>query len=242
MSRSNTEHKERLAHKYFRWSSENECLEYFDKNITDKDNPKGTNVTVKLPFTFVPLDVLATIKGWDDASGSAIFSNEVKDLAKQDLVVKTFKNGEFATGKYAAIKDKVAARGGRFSNSVYIGYYEGKDFVIGNLQIVGASLGSWIDYCKAYPRYKDEGAVKITGATKEKKGATKYSKPIFENTTLSDATNALAVELDKQLQAYLKTYFGGVLHESTDVTPQEEIPAENNSKPVTTDVSDGLPF
>jgi len=240
MSRSVSETREKIAHKYFKWSSENECLEYFDKNITDEKNPKGTNVTVKLPFTFVPLDVLATIKGWDDGSGSAIFSNEVKDLAKQDLVVKTFKNGEFITGKYAAIKDKVAAKGGKFANSVYIGYYEGKDFVIGNLQIVGASLGSWIDYCKENPRYKDEGAVKITGATKEKKGATKYSKPIFEHTALSDATNALAIELDKQLQAYLKTYFGGVLHEASDVTPQEEKVSENNVKAVVE--NDSLPF
>ena len=130
---------------------------------------------------------------------------EVKDLKKQELVVKTFKGTEIASGLYANIKDKVAAKGGKFCTSVYIGYFEGKEMVIANLQIHGASLGGWIDYGKKQSFYK--GAITVKSMLEGKKGKTVYQMPVFEPKEISPASEEKAVALDALLQDYLKTYF-----------------------------------
>jgi len=216
MSRSQQEIRKQIANRYYQWDSEHAKFKYFDKSIIDDKNPKGTNVFVDLPFRFIVLDVLCTIKGWSDKDSTGIYSNEVKDLSKQQLFVKTFKGNEIATGLYTNIKDKVAYMGGKFASSVYIAYKEGGEYVIGNLQLVGASVGAFIEYCKKNPSYKDSGAIQVKTFTNEKKGATKYTSPVFEYLDISNEANDAAISLDIELQQYLKQYFENVNQKVSD--------------------------
>jgi len=82
------------------------------------------------------LDELHTIKGWNDATSSAIYSNEVKWISKDELLVKPFKGNEIAKGLYKDIKEKVKAAGAHYVKSVYCMLEDGS---IANLQLKGAA-------------------------------------------------------------------------------------------------------
>ena len=101
MSRSNPqEHLSNPAVRWFEWNGEKGVIRFYDKDAK-------TNVDVPLPFTFLLLDQLATVRGWHDASASGIYANEVRDTTKDTLVVKSFKGGTIAEGLYKDIKADV---------------------------------------------------------------------------------------------------------------------------------------
>ena len=75
------------ALKFLEWSSKYKCFKYYDKE-------KGENVKVELPLKFVILEHYHTVKGWNDASESGIYSNEVLFLSSEELEVKAFKGGQ----------------------------------------------------------------------------------------------------------------------------------------------------
>jgi len=47
-----------------------------------------------LPDEFILLTQTSCVKGWDNESSSSIYSNEVTNLTKEELVVRAFKNNE----------------------------------------------------------------------------------------------------------------------------------------------------
>ena len=89
--------------KWFKWKGSTGTVVYYDK-LTKED------VEVKLPFTFLLLDVLATIKGFDKSTKESIWSNEVRNTKETPLLVKKgsvlFKNG-----MYSDIKADVVSAG-----------------------------------------------------------------------------------------------------------------------------------
>ena len=101
------------ATKFFDWKSNDKCFSYYDKE-------KQENVLVPLPFKFLVLDELHAVKGWNDATSSGIFSNEVKFISKETMTVKPFKGNEIAKGLYKDIKEKIVAAGGHYVKSIYI--------------------------------------------------------------------------------------------------------------------------
>src|ERR1041384_7321483 len=100
------------AQRYIEWKSNEKCFEYYDKTQAESEN-KG-KIKLPLPFKFVVLDELHAVKGWNDATGSGIFSNEVKFVSKETMVVKPFKGNEIANGLYKDIKEKVKSAGGYY--------------------------------------------------------------------------------------------------------------------------------
>ncbi len=225
MSRSNPNNVPvNPAKRYFEWDSNAKQFKYYDKELphpTDKDK-KGANVLVKLPFTFLVLDQLTTIKGYNKKE-NGIWSNEVRDLKKEPLSIRV-KSGLVATGLYS---DELLAKmqGAKYSKSVYIAFYEpekdangnilktpeGKviqKLAIGNIQLYGASLGPWIDLCKQYKKLEEESiAISAYTFKEDKTGNVDFSMPVFKVVPVTDKTNQEAVELDKVLQAYFKDYF-----------------------------------
>lgn len=189
-------------------------VRYYDKeqekNVNLGDPSAGSN------FTFILLDELATVKGWHDASDSGIYANEVRDTRQEVLVVKAFKAGELLSGLYASVKDRIVSAGGQFVASCYIAYKDGDELRIGNIRFKGATLSAWMDFKKQCPSKKDArgrsvkayfvDAVKIKGFEQGKKGSITYRTPVFTLATLSEETNAQAVALDAELQAYLSDY------------------------------------
>lgn len=201
MSRSNNTDIVNPAKFFYEWVGSKGCLKYFDKSIGEK----GEQVFVQLPFTFLVLDRLSTIKGFSDADQSGFWSNEIRDIKKEPFTVRT-KKGVVATGLYANLAP-VLNQGACYSQSVYIAVKDEKgQFSICNFSIHGSAIGEWINLCKGKDIYKY--AITIASATPAKKGATSYFIPSFKlNPVISPDTEQKAIELDKTLQEYLTAYF-----------------------------------
>jgi hypothetical protein len=185
------------ASKFIDWKSNDKCFSYYDKETKE-------NLSLPLPFKFLVLDELHTIKGWNDANQSAIYSNEVKWISKDELIVKPFKGNEIAKGLYKDIKEKVKSAGAHYVKSVYCMLEDGS---IANLQLKGAACQSYGDFtAKTRSRLSDEW-VEVSSAAEGKKGAVKYTTPEFKfQKCLSDSEADLADEAFNTLEAYLKTY------------------------------------
>lgn len=197
MSRSNNTELVNPAQRFYEWVGSKGYLKYFDKS-------KGENVFVPLPFTFLVLDRLSTIKGYSDADKSGFWSNEVRDITKDVFTVRT-KKGIAGRGVYSSLNG-LLKEGACYSQSVYIAIKEKDQFVIANLALHGSAISPWIELCKGKNIYKY--AITIASAKPMKKGATNYYIPVFKlNPNISEDTEGKCVELDKQLQEYLKAYF-----------------------------------
>jgi hypothetical protein len=124
-------------------------------------------------------------------------------------LVRSFKGGSIAEGLYRDIKAQVNSAGGKFTASCYIAFKDDKGaLAVGNLQMKGAALQSWMDFRKANRGALLTKAVKITGFTNETNGSVDYKAPTFTLGEITDATNALAMELDSTiLQPFLGNYF-----------------------------------
>jgi len=233
MSRSNPNaNAPNPATKWFEWTGEEGAVRYYDK--TDKQN-----VTVPLPFTFLLLDELASVRGWHEPSKSGIYSNEVKDTRTDLFVVKSFKGGTLAEGLYKEIKDRVNAVGGKFVANCYIGFKEGAGLEIGSLRFKGAALGAWMEFRKAQRGHLYDSAIRITGSTEGKKGRIVFKMPVFELKAISPESNSAAVELDKQFQSWLSSYLARTTQER--VTEPDDLP--DHEPDDNTPLTDGdIPF
>ena len=218
--------------KYLSWSSNDKCFKYYDKE-------QAKDVLVKTPLTFIHLDELATIKGWDEKSESGIYSNEVRSTRLEELNVRSFKGGELIKGIYQDIKLRVQGAGGVFHTSIYV-YLNGE---VVNLSFKGAALMGWSDFAKENRKAFGGNTIEILTAADGKKGAVKFSTPVFtlgkpigltENEKAEDAYGALKSYLDaKKVQPEL---------------PVEAVVAENLASknvpdyPVLETTVDDLPF
>lgn len=232
MSRSNNVEIVSPCEKYFEWSGSEGKLKSYNKEAS-------VNEWTDLPFTFLVLDILTCIAGYSDKDQSGYWSNEVKDISKEPLTVKT-KLGTVASGLYKDIKLALASIGADYAQSVYIAYYnEKKELVIGNIKIKGSAIGQWIEFRKKTKIY--DVAIVISKAIDEKKGATKYKIPVFESKEVSEATNKLAIELDKVLQDYLSKKLNRPIEEEKSDTyqPQPEPQIDHVPDPVD---DNSLPF
>lgn len=198
--------------------------------VTWYDKETEEEKEVKLPFSFIVLDELNTIAGFSKKDRSGFWSNEVKNMSKEEFVVKT-KSGTVAIGKYADISDEIKGKGAKYAKSVYIAFKdETGELVLGNIKFIGAALTAWINFNKKFDVYKCASA--ISGAKKEKTGTNTYFTPIFDGQEVAEATEKAANELDSQLQAYLNTYFSSRPTEQVDDPeevedePEEEVESE----------------
>jgi hypothetical protein len=185
------------ATKFIEWKSNDKAFEYYDKEAQKK-------VAIPLPFKFLVLDELHTVKGWNDATSSSIYSNEVKFISKEIMTVKPFKGNEIAKGLYKDIKEKIVASGGHYTKSIYVMLEDGS---LSNLQLKGSSVQAWGEFTqKSRTRLPEEWVI-VKTAKDGKKGAVKFSMPDFTfERTLSDSENEQADSCFDTLEAYLKAY------------------------------------
>lgn len=200
MSRSNNTEVINPSVRWFEWNGEKGNLRYYDKD-------SKTNIEIPLPFQFIVLDQLSTVKGWHDASESGIYANEIRDTKKERLFVKSFKGGEIAEGFYSDIKDRIKANGAHFVSNIYIAFKNTDNvFYIGSLQFKGAALNSWAEFRNKNRKAIMEKAVIIHSSVEGKKGKVTFYTPDFKLNEISAGTQEVAIELDKELQEYLTTY------------------------------------
>ena len=185
------------ATKFIDWKSNEKEFSFYDKE-------NKVNVPIPLPFRFLALDELHTVKGWSDSCQSAIYSNEVKFISKEPLTVKPFKGNEIAKGLYSDIKEKVKAAGAHYVKSIYIMLEDGS---LANLQLKGASCQSWGDFTQKGRSRLPEEWVTVEKAIEGKKGAVKYYTPEFKfDKSLSENENTMADDAFAILETYLKAY------------------------------------
>ena len=200
------------AKKFLEWKSNDNCFSYYDKE-------KGENVKVELPLQIQFLEHFHTVKGWHDASQSGIYANEVKFTGKDILKVKSFKGGTIAEGLYSEIRSKVRDAGGKYHRSVYA-LINGE---IVNLQFKGAVVSAYSEFCKENEAAKFESNFIVIKEFKTlKKGATKYSVPVFEVGNAYTATDLQPViSAYKVITDYYNNYTAG--QTATETTPLDDV-------------------
>ena len=185
------------ATKFIDWKSNDKCFSFYNRETSQ-------NELIPLPFKFLVLDELHAIKGWNDATSSGIYSNEVKYISKEIMTVKPFKGNVIAKGLYKDIKPEVVASGGHYVKSIYIMLEDGS---LANLQLKGASVQAWGEFTqKTRTRLADEW-IEVKSVKDGKKGAVKFYTPEFTFLrSLSESEAEQADEVFNVLEAYLKTY------------------------------------
>jgi len=185
------------ATKFIDWKSNDKQFSYYDKETK-------LQVPIPLPFKFLALDEMHTVKGWSDSCQSAIYANEVKFISKEILTVKPFKGNEIAKGLYSEIKEKVKAAGAHYVKSIYIMLEDGS---LANIQLKGAACQVWGDFTKKNRSRLPDEWVTVTKAIEGKKGAVKFYTPDFTfDKSLSESEMDLADEAFGILETYLKAY------------------------------------
>ena len=186
------------------------AVKYWDKEKQEK-------VEVKIPFEFIVLDQLATVRGWCDDDSSNFWSNEVRSVGRDELTVRTAK-GVKAKGLWSEIKTNPEIAGARYHTSVYLAHQTENGLEIAKLLLKGSSLKSWIELnSKGKPQ-----KVVLTEFKDDKKGAVSFKVPVFERAEFSnEAEKNEAVALDKQLQEYFNEYLDNKAQPAshTDVAP-----------------------
>ena len=187
--------------KFLDWKSNDKQFAYYDKE-------NSTTILVQLPLRFVFLDELHTVKGWNDASSSGVYANEVKFISKEPMTVKAFKGGEIAKGLYSEIKDKAKNAGGHYVKSIYIMTSAGE---LANIQLKGSAVQGWGEFVNANKKALANQWIIVDKAIEGKKGAVKYTTPnfILGDTLSPNESNDADSNFDT-LEAYLKTYLNKV--------------------------------
>jgi hypothetical protein len=220
--------------RWFEWHGEKGVVRYYDTEAKQ-------TVDVPLPFGFLLLDQLASIRGWHEASQSGIYSNEVRDTTQDVLVVKAFKAGQLYEGFYKQIKDSVNKLGGYYTANCYLAYKdEARQLAIGCLRLKGAALGAWMEFSKAHRSDLYSKAITITSYTEGKKGRVIYRVPTFQSSVISEESHHQAIALDRELQAYLTAYLARNKREQVDHDPPPTPPTDDPEPPPITD--EDIPF
>jgi len=193
------------ATKFLSWKSNDKAFSYYDKE-------KEENVLIQLPFKFLFLDQLQSVKGWSDALSGQIISNEVKTVSDQELTAVCYhKNvkGEkvsttIAKGLYKDIKDAVVSAGGKYHKSIYVMLEDG---TLANIQLKGACVKEWGDFFnRSKKRLADEWVI-VKKVNDGKKGAVKFTTPNFEfERSLTEDESIQADEVFDVLDTYLQSY------------------------------------
>ncbi|MBO0323501.1 hypothetical protein J0X14_14425 [Muricauda sp. CAU 1633] len=182
---------------FLNWNSNDGCFQYWDRE-------SETNVPVKMPFKFLFLKQLHTVKGWSNSSESGIYSNEVDKIGEEKMNVRSFKGGQIAEGLWKDIKARVKDFGGHYVRSVYIMLEDG---TLANLQLKGSQAQEWYEFTKkTFKRLQDEW-VEVVGADARKNGSVKYTVPQFVfNTSLNSTEGEKAEEVYAVIKMYMDAY------------------------------------
>lgn len=241
MSRSNPRLKNPCT-RWFDWDGEKGLVKYYDKEAEE-------NVEIPLPFTFLALDEMAKVTGWDEPRNEKIFSNEVRNTGQEALSVKA-DGKEIARGMYGDIKGTVEDRGGNYTASLYLAYKgEDDELKIGNLALKRSSLRAWLEFKEIHGHEVFQKAVVIrdfeeSSFENEEEETVTYRVPAFDLRDVKKDSARQAHELDVKLQEYLegRPSYNGQPPAAEDQAPTEESSQDNDQQDVPDDIDDDLPF
>lgn len=209
--------------KFIEFKGDEGVFQYWNKE-------KKLNVQLAKPFSFIVLDELNTIKGFNKASGAGIYSNEVHNLKTQKLHVRTFKGNLSIEGFYSEIKDKITSKavGGKFCKSIYAALITGESLELVNFQLTGAAFKSWVD--KEIDI--NNSAVVFNSTTDGKNGNIEFKVPNFTSEAISPELLQKAVAMDEALQVFLKQKKLKEIESKVEEESVQEHPREDVDYPV----------
>lgn len=186
------------AQHFFEWKGGEGKLQFYDKE-------KQQNIAVPVPFTFIVLDQLHTITGYDKQAQSGFWSNEIRNIRTEDLTVRT-KTGVKYVGPYKNEQGIVQMpKGAGYTKSIYIAHQnKAGDWIMGNLKVAGSALTAWIEFTQKHA--VDAGKITMQRGEKQTSPVGDFYPPSFTWSKWDDKEFDAAVELDKQLQTYLSQY------------------------------------
>lgn len=170
--------------------------------LTWYNKEKKENIQVKLPFTFLVLDELSTITGFNKPIKSGYWSNEVRNTKSDELFVRT-KSGPYEAGLYENLT-QTRSKGGKFAKSIYLIHKIGDKWVIGNFKASGSALSAWIEFTKTC--VPQNGTVTMTRGKQQESENGPFFPPEFKYSSSTDEEDAEAKRFDRELQIYLNQY------------------------------------
>ncbi|QDP54583.1 MAG: hypothetical protein Tp118DCM00d2C30442581_21 [Prokaryotic dsDNA virus sp.] len=187
------------------------------------DRATKTADTYKKQFTCVVLEQFNGVAGFLQPQGSGqAQSNQVKNLAKEELTVSVWKDGESSvlmSGLYADIKDNLKAKGVKFQKIVYAlitsGKYQG---MLARFDLQGSASGSWIS-----SKIKDGEAISFDEDGEFKQvGHIKFYAPKIYLVDIKDDDKELGKRMLDEL-AEFRNQFDKQSDTSTETKDKEEL-------------------
>lgn len=183
---------------FFEWKGQEGALSFYDKE-------KQERIKVPLPFSFIVLDQLHTVTGYDKMAKSGFWSNEIRNIRTDDLTVRT-KSGVKYVGPYKNEQGIAQMpKGANYTKSVYIAHpTKSGEWIMGNIKMAGSALTAWIEFTKNHA--PDAGKITMTRGEKQSSPVGDFYPPAFSFGKWTEEEYNTAIELDKQLQVYLNQY------------------------------------
>lgn len=248
MSRSNPNANDGInnpAVLFLHWNKQDGVFQYYDKQ-------KEETIQLATKIQFAVLDILHTSGGFSQENERSYYSNEVRNIQSDELRIKCKKKTVF-TGLYEKAAKELAGDGYKYAQSVYIALFGKNETKLCNIKLDGSAVGAWISFQNSDGDYKKKpnpeiykNLIRVVGKTDvKKKGTSKWVEPIFDFAEISEKQETEAIELDKQLQEYLKAYFkGGIApaNEDDDEDQDYDQQAVNAAAEAEEEPVDELPF
>lgn len=250
MSRSNNQQIDNPITKKFTWNSEEGKLLLFDKDLEDG---KGATLEVNLPFSFVVLDEVHAIRGWNDDLKASIYSNICKRDEKGFYIVDLYKveHPDFPIkGFWEDIRKQVAGWGGQWCKRIFaiVNNPDSKEPEIVEIELKGLVVAEYMNKIKK----PFEGIIEIS-TVQEKAGKNKkkaYKIPLFTQKEATPQLDEAAKNIDETiLQPYIQSLMDFQTKKNQKSIPQPQQPHEQNTNisekepdPINDEPTDDLPF
>ena len=228
MSFSNPQEESQSFHpcKYWiEYKSKPKDFQYWDKEAVADDGSQGARVSLGSNPKFIFIDHTFCVSGWNNQKRFSLTSNEMKipatkegwansifkveSLPKEAMVIKFGAVSLTAIeGNWKEIKDMVDSQKGKLTINAYVAIKIKGELVLGCIKFSGGSFGPFKDFYDANkgPAIHSR-VIAVTGHDTATAGDNTFNVPVFgfTDTPVKDATFNACVEMDKQLQAFLKT-------------------------------------
>ena len=199
-----------------------------------------TNQPIEID-TFIVLEELYSISGYNSDKKMGVWSNEVSHLKRERLEVK-MGNDVITAGIYKEIKAKVKEIGGKFTFAIYA--LIGDEMV--RILLAGSGCSGWLE--KGFNPMSKQCGVKFSGREHGKNGSVEFSSPVFVPHELSREEHDQAIEACGVLETWLNSLGkedpeinqDTNEHDLADVT-EEELEDENVNR-MMQEASEDIPF
>lgn len=177
---------------YLEWSGSDGCFTYWDK-----DNQERVKVD---NLQFAVIDTTKSVNGWNNATNSRIYSNQVKSVNDKFVVRESKGNTVLAEGSYSDIKSD---KWNLTENIFALAEIDGMSGVV-QVSLSKSALNSFIEFREKLrqakgPREIYSQLIKIQKSDLHKNGRVEYYTPEFSTDDMDEDFSKKADEAASEL-------------------------------------------